>query len=772
MSLRFKPQGGRWSTFFIALVLCVASAPAAPAGRPFEVRDSIQIADFLEAPVLSPDGKHFVTVTQRGVLPQGVTEATLWLFDSAAVRRAVADGSPITPVPLARISGALNTGSGVLGSKGLMMNIRWTPDGSGVLFLARNGQDNRQLFRASLNALEPVSLSAATQDVVDFAVAGARVVYFAAPDASTVDLWNNVPPSAPDIVVGTGMRLGELLFPNGAKIQRNRPTVFEAWSVNGATAAPVKVASRGVPLTLIGSYNVSAMEVSPDGGRLVTIVHADEVPKSWQDYAFSHEPDTRPFLAHAASDKPEQDYGRALQYQVIDLDKGERHPLLDAPLADWQRGGKDALQAEWSTDGRYVAASGTYLPLDARNGKGTLSTCGVAVVDTRTGKYQCLVDGAMSNSAAVQQVSWVGAGLLRVRLGNAKVLHYEQRNGHWRPASKVELTAAAGAQRLELTVRQALNDPPSLFATDPTSGQERRIFDPNPQLADVAMGTVSVFTWTDEHGRTIEGGLVKPADFVVGKRYPLVVQTHNFRPRRFFRTGISDTASAGRALAARGMLVLQVDEPDDAYMFTPQEATENGTKVYLAAIDKLAAEGLVDPKRVGITGYSRTALYVAKAITDEPDRFAAAVVANGDPGSLLGYYGNLESTDQEQWTATFAGAQPYGDGLKQWIENAPGFRTERIRAPVLIAAGDPGHLLPLWGLYAPLRQQGKPVELQYIRGGQHNLVKPLEILAHQELLVDWFDFWLNGREDPDAGKLEQYRRWEGLRETGSRPAAR
>jgi dipeptidyl aminopeptidase/acylaminoacyl peptidase len=195
-------------------------------------------------------------------------------------------------------------------------------------------------------------------------------------------------------------------------------------------------------------------------------------------------------------------------------------------------------------------------------------------------------------------------------------------------------------------------------------------------------------------------------------------------------------------------------------MFTPEEATENGTKVYLAAIDRLVAEGLVDPKRVGITGYSRTALYVAKAITDAPDRFAAAVVANGDPGSLFGYYAYLEATDFDQWTATWAGADPFGDGLQQWIANAPGFRTERIQAPVLIAAGNPGELLPLWGLYAPLRKQGKPVELQYIRGGQHNFIKPLEILAHQELIVDWFDFWLNGHEDPDSGKLDQYRRWE------------
>lgn len=766
MSLPLKHRSQQLPVIIMSLALCLALSHAAQAARPFEVRDSIQMADFMEAPVFSPDGRHFVTVTQKGVLPQGVTEATLWLFETAAVRRAISDGSPTAPLALARISGAINTGTGVLGSKGLIMNIRWTPKGTGVLFLGRNGQDNRELFRVSLDDPQPLSLSLPTQDVVDFGIAGRHVVYLAAPDASTHNVWTSMAPDLPDIVVGTGMSLTELLYPNAAKASRQMPTPFEIWTTDEEAAAPVKEVSRGTPLKMIGSYNVSAIAASPDGTRLVAIAHADEVPESWEHYEFPRAANTLAFLAHAATENPSSDFGRALQYQVIDLHKGERRPLLNAPLADWLRSGQDALQATWSADGRYVAASGTYLPLVPATDKPSLEPCGAVVVDTRTDAFQCLVEHSRADAAPVQGLSWLGADHLRVLFTNATALDYERRNGRWQLAASVT-GAAPTSPPLELSIRQALNDPPTLFAKDPESGRESRIFDPNPQLADIAMGTVTEIFWTDRHGETINGGLVKPADFVAGKRYPLVIQTHNFRPRRFFRTGISDTASAGRALAARGMLVLQVDEPMDEYMFTPQEATENGTNVYLAAIEKLAADGLVDPARVGITGYSRTALYVSKAITDAPDRFAAAVVANGDPGSLLGYYGILESTDEDQWTGTFAGAQPYGEGLDQWMAHVPGLRTDRIQAPVLIAAGDPGHLLPLWGLYAPLRQQGKAVELQYIRGGQHNLIKPLQILAHQELIVDWFDFWLNGREDPSTGKLDQYRRWRGFRESSS-----
>ena len=43
-------------------------------------------------------------------------------------------------------------------------------------------------------------------------------------------------------------------------------------------------------------------------------------------------------------------------------------------------------------------------------------------------------------------------------------------------------------------------------------------------------------------------------------------------------------------------------------------------------------------------------------------------------------------------------------------------------------------------------------------------MKPLERLASQEMNVDWYDFWLNGHEDPDPAKAEQYARWRHLRE--------
>ena len=82
------------------------SAPVV--ARRFDSRDSVEMATFTSEGDLAPDGSKFVVTTERGDLQRGVTAATLWVFDTAEVRHAIAAGSSITPIPLAQMSGAVS----------------------------------------------------------------------------------------------------------------------------------------------------------------------------------------------------------------------------------------------------------------------------------------------------------------------------------------------------------------------------------------------------------------------------------------------------------------------------------------------------------------------------------------------------------------------------------------------------------------------------------------------------------------------------------------
>ena len=763
------------------LVLVALIAPGAKSAdqRRFEVHDSVEMSEFTDIGMFSPDGRYYAAVTERGLLPQGVSEATLWLFETSLIRHYVGHQRPeIPPAPiaLARIPAAVD--GGAINGGNIITQIAWAADSSSLTFLGRDGRENRQLFRVSLSDRRLLALTPATQDVVDYGSSGGTIAYLAGPDIHPEKSWWSNDPDAPDMTIGTGQPLMDLLYPN----YQHNAMEFELWRIHKAAAEPVIDANTGKALRILGSYSVSTVALSADGLHIVTIAFADQIPASWEKYELAaDEYDLRRFVADPPSKdssvptikERSTDFGRALQYQLIDVVTGNRRPLLKAPLADFQRGSYDRLQAAWSADERTVAVSSTYLPLDGQ-GRSTpaVGVCTVATIDIRTGDTACVQQRDHRKSGLVYALQWDASGRrLRVQKsrpslpGYASEL-YERRGAQWQLAKPRDSSPTLIAP-LEISVGQSLNEPPALFAQDRSSGKRRKLFDPNPQLADINLGSVSVYTWKDKHDRTILGGLVKPPGFISGRKYPLVIQTHGFAPNDFFRVGYSETSSGGRALAARDVMVLQVAEPHEPFFGTWREGTENGTQVYLAAIDQLAAEGLVDPKKVGITGYSRRGFYVAKAIAEAPDRFAAAVVANADPGSLIGYYTYVDyvtPTYIKNAADAFAGAPPYGEGLEKWLQRAPGFLTDRIRAPVLISAADPQHLISLWGLYAPLRDQGKPVELQYFRNGQHNLTKPLQKLAHQEMIVDWFDYWLNGHEDPAPEKVDQYARWHKLRQ--------
>jgi hypothetical protein len=68
-------------------------------------------------------------------------------------------------------------------------------------------------------------------------------------------------------------------------------------------------------------------------------------------------------------------------------------------------------------------------------------------------------------------------------------------------------------------------------------------------------------------------------------------------------------------------------------------------------------------------------------------------------------------------------------------------------------------VLRSWEIFSNLRYLKKPVELFVIpdiEHGTHQVELPIQQLASKETTVDWFDFWLNGHEDPDPTKADQY----------------
>ncbi len=179
----------------------------------------------------------------------------------------------------------------------------------------------------------------------------------------------------------------------------------------------------------------------------------------------------------------------------------------------------------------------------------------------------------------------------------------------------------------------------------------------------------------------------------------------------------------------------------------------------------LDAQGIIDPHKVGVIGFSFTDWYVENELVKAPDRFAAATIAEGADNSYSQYllWGSANPQLRKQMEA-INGGQPFGADLIKWVTRAPAFHLDQVKAPIRIEAMTPGSLIGEWEIYSSLRLQRKPVDLIYYPNGQHQLQRPLERLVSAQGNVDWFRFWLQGYEDPDPAKFQQYERWKRMRQ--------
>ncbi|WP_026293225.1 alpha/beta hydrolase family protein [Rudaea cellulosilytica] len=755
------------------LVSTGSMAFAAPERR-FTVRDSIELSTFVRVGSqympssrvsFSPDGAHFVAVTMRGDLKSGKREATMWLFDCDGVRDYLSHPAAAyfdKAKPLVRFASASNHEP--------LNDWRWTEDSKSILFLGADDDGAERLYRVGLAGGDPVALSRADQDVNRYEERNGAIVYFAHAPIRAEDLYQAGGASLPDMEVATGKNILPLIFPNWMDAQF-RDGEDELWKIEGDKAVSVLGPDRKTPVKLRDSRLILA----PNGRQVVLTPSAKHIPKSWEKY--------QPLIDYPGfrivADTPETEGGtdryRPKQYALLGLDDGKMSLLADAPI-EMTGLFYSHVTARWTADSSHIALSALYpkpsASMEAAKAA-SMPSCTLAVVDTHGGDFSCVQVAAPVDTnknpypdrLQMVDLQWrnhdqeLVATYVTPNAPDKKVIKAFFRQGStW--AMKEE---PAPTEVLAVSVRESLDESPVLVA-GLNGGASRPLFDPNPQLKNIALGKAAFYEWRDANGNAWTGALVTPPGFSKNRRYPLVIQTHGLDRAKFLVDGPSATGFAARAFSAKDIVVLQVQEINKE-SGTPKESEIGGAAGYRAAIKQLAEERIVDPAKVGIITWSHYGPHAMQGLIDEPHAYAAATWAEAAYNSYGEYLINIDymgSAREKMFRAQF-GAKPFGEGLKQAVENSPGFHTDRVCTPILFQMNGPPSLIYGWDAYAAIRAQNKPIDLFYIRNGDHVLVKPLQRLAEQGMNVDWYDYWLNGRKDPDAGKSAQYKRWDALK---------
>ncbi len=743
----------------------------------FSVTDSIEMSRFntpggrgsSDGAEYSPDGRFVVVVTSRGVIASNRIESKISLFESNDLRQFVKSELIVAPKPrvLATLDGVPSVQSfGVY--KGVISNVRWSADSQTLYFLASDGREKQGLFAVGVDGAKFRRLSLHNQDVQNFDLSTKTIAYTVV-DSADITTMNEGSRNSAHVLTGT--QLDSILFPNLQAV----PHLHELWVIR--RSQPPRHVGGASSLALDSSQQV--LSISPDGKYVAELLPiTTNVPAAWSYYEPSLlERDWRIRVEDVQATSPTNVIALK-EYAVVALDSG-KVARLKAPFAG-SLGYSDASIARWSADSSTLLVTNTFLPIDGeqRNTGDTLRQeyypCTAATMTITASDAHCiswnrfqfrpmfrLEDGLFESAPSIIELSFLNSK------GATQRERYRFALGKWvlqGPAQQDEQNRSPLSVKTRplVAVKESLNKTPALWVTDKAARRSKELWDPNPRFNQIEFGEASVYHWRDKSGFEWTGGLVKPVSYVPGRRYPLVIQTHGFVESEFITDGQFPTAMAARPLSSAGIMVLQVGVHNE-HLRQYQEAVDQ-VFGYEAAIGKLNAEALVDPRRVGIVGFSRTCWYVENALVNSPMLFRAAILADGVDEGYMQYL--LSAPDYPLFANEFEainGGQPFGETLSRWTAQSAGFHTDKIVAPVRIEAIGPSSILQEWEIYSSLRLQRKPVDLLYIPAGQHILQSPRDRLASQQGTVDWFRFWLQDYEDPNPTKVTQYQRWEQLR---------
>jgi len=739
--------------FLMLAVTGVAIAQART--RPFTVADDIGITQVSSQVMFSPDDRLFIVDSDRGRLDVNRVESSLRVYSTDDISHFLSQSNlQEEPSPLWSISKSTYKDGPIIS------NVQWLGDSSGFMFLAKTESGNDQLFLANPHTRRVKALTGEDQSVGAFVVRSETQFVYAVSSPKAKERAQEWERAA--AVVGTGQTLDSLMYPEkSAKYSE----LCELWAVVDGKRFRVVDASSQHPIP-IHSEGLNALALSPDGRSLVTALTVATIPPEWETLYPPPIP-SFPVRVRAGRQNPDALNGvrDISEYVLIDLNTGRIKPLTHAPTGD-NAGWIGSSTADWSADRKSVVMSDTFLPADAQHTGDNANRPCIAVADLATGKLTC-VERRREQTEQDDQEKWRGDASFVSGKSDRIIFRYwaggsttyvRSTNGTW-AAETTSGESVPESHAVDVQVKQDMNHSPVLIAADKQGKNSRIIWNPNPQLKDIQLGEVSVLKWKDRMGHDWIGGLYKPPDYIKGRRYPLVIQTHGFDEREFQPSGAYTTAFAAQELAAVGFVVLQVEDCD----IVLREEAACQVAGYEDAVQQLASEGLIDPDRVGLIGFSHTCYFVLEALITGTLRFKAASITDGNTYGYLQYM--TWGADGAHQMEAAIGASPFGSGLQQWLNRSPEFNMNKVETPLQVVARGLGgpNVLTMWEPFAALRYLNKPVDLIVLTDDEHVLTNPAARMASQGGTVDWFRFWLKNEDDPDPAKAEQYARWRELR---------
>lgn len=310
----------------------------------------------------------------------------------------------------------------------------------------------------------------------------------------------------------------------------------------------------------------------------------------------------------------------------------------------------------------------------------------------------------------------------------------------WEPTGEVEDfdVALTGSGPVLAAVAAIDSGPFEVWAGTPAG--MRRLSDHHAAWAGIRFGEVRELVSATADGLELHSVVVLPVDAGAGP-HPTVVLPHGGPYWRMARNLHCAWHDWSQLLAVAGYAVLLPNFRGGSGHGNAFSIAVNGNPGVEfddveAVVASAVAEGITDPERLGIGGWSNGGFLTAWAVTHS-DRYRAAVMGAG----VSSWPTMSMTSDVPTFTGDVAGGSPWSPDPGRSLEHSPILHADRVRTPLLMVHGKEDVRVPLSqsiGLQRALRGSDVEVGLVVYPREPHGIAERRHQVDLMERVVAWF----------------------------------
>lgn len=631
----------------------------------------------------------------REVLTAEISPNGKWIaYTATQPRNPLKDPSGTSYVELFVVDSSTGVSRTFINGNDPIQSVAWTSDGSGLSFLAKRGDDTKTaLYVIPIDGGEAQKLleHATSISGYEWSSDGKQIAFLA---------------TEPD-----DNELKELQAKgfNAEGYEENLKNV-RIWvsSSDRSNAAPARL------LDIEGS--ASEIHWSPDGKQIVAAVAST------------------PLIDH---------HYMYRRIRIIDVASGQVVKKIENP-------GKIA-EIAWSPDGTRLAFLSGEDIHDPSEGR-------LMIASVATGEFSEIMPKYLPN---VMDIAWAGNDSLNFLAHDGCYSAFgtvaadgSKQNIVLPPRGVVFETFSQAENNSSFAlVGESPKHPREVFEFHLEGGgpaKPRRLTDVNPWLADRKFARQEVVEYKARDGETVQGVLVHPLNEEKGKRYPLIMAVHGGPESHVPDGWVTRYTYPGQLGAVHGFATFYPNyrgSTGRGVAFAKAHQADYGGREFndvLDGIDHLVKMGLVDRKKVGVTGGSYGGFASAWCATKHSEHFAASVMFVG----ISNHISKSGTTDIADEMYLVHGRKRIWEDWQFFLERSPIFHVENARTPILILHGKDDtrvHPSQSMELYRNLKVLNKaPVRLVLYPGEGHGNQKSAARYDYNLRLMQWMEHYLKG----------------------------